>query len=365
LQFFNPRRGLEVRIKGYANVEGVESDGEGDEGDGEVGVGEDGDGEMEGDDGDERVDTASSEAVDENHASSQTPPSTAGDSASNPIMLTDEQHHLIASSAASLTSTIGLDLEALPKAKKQKKKPISNYVRTSNPDFIPQTPRGQMIPNPPPTPRAPRRARDRRLTHVRRMSPTPPRVGQIGPRIRPSQQTSTNLRAVTTTPTADDGEDTQEVPVRFRRGSTQYDIGGRSTQFGSSGLPSTALYSLAEAAAADWQQVQPFSPFAQVLENRRRVEGDFSAFPSRSPAGTDPPAVSHQTAVPDSEETSGDENLAQLAQEGSEVEEWMREGDKMYGYDDEERYLAGAEGMIVEGEEEEEEEVRDEILRLY
>jgi len=365
LQFFNPRRGLEVRIKGYANVEGVESDGEGDEGDGEVGVGEDGDGEMEGDDGDERVDTASSEAVDENHASSQTPPSTAGDSASNPIMLTDEQHRLIASSAASLTSTIGLDLEALPKAKKQKKKPISNYVRTSNPDFILQTPPGQMTPNPPPTPRAPRRARDRRLAHVRRMSPTPPRVGQIGPRIRPSQQSGTNLRAVTTTPTAEDEDETHVVPVRFRRGSTQYDIGGRSTRFASGGLPSTALYSLAEAAAADWQQVQPFSPLAQVLENRRRVEGDFSAFPSRSPAGTDPPAVSDQTAVPDSEETSGDENLAQLAQEGSEVEEWMREGDKMYGYDDEERYLAGAEGMIVEGEEEEEEEVRDEILRLY
>jgi len=363
---------LEVSVKGYANVEGVESDGEGDEGDGEVGEdGEEGDGEMEVD-GDENawLDTAISELSDETQPSAKDNTSAAGDSASNPTMLTDEQHHLIAESAAALTETVGMSLRAIdrahpPKAKKQKKKPTSNYRPTTNPDFNPQTPRGQMIPNPPPTPRAPRRARDRRLTHVRRMSPTPPRVGQIGPRIRPSQQTSTNLRAVTTTPTADDGEDTQEVPVRFRRGSTQYDIGGRSTQFGSSGLPSTALYSLAEAAAADWQQVQPFSPLAQVLENRRRVEGDFSAFPSRSPAGTDPPAVSDQTAGPDSEETSGDENLAQLAQEGSEVEEWMREGDKMFGYDDEERYLAGAEGMIVEGEEEEEEEVRDEILRLY
>ncbi len=60
--------------------------------------------------------------------------------------------------------------------------------------------------------------------------------------------------------------------------------------------------------------------------------------------------------------------MAQVEQtEGSEVEEWMREGDAMYGYDDEERYLAGAEGMIVEGEEGEEgeEEVRDEILRLF
>ncbi len=275
---------MEVRVKGYANVEGVESDGEGDEGDGEEGEdGEDGEGGEGEEERDEWLDTASSEAVDENHTSSQTPSSTAGDSASNPTMLTDEQHHLIASSAAALTETVGMSLKAIdrahpPKAKKQKKKPTSNYIPTSNPDFIPQTPGGQMIPNPPPTPRAPRRARDRRLTHVRRMSPTPPRVGQIGPRIRPSQQSGTNLRAVTPVPNDGDQQELQEggvAPFRFRRGSTQYDIGGQSRQFDAGGLPSTALYSLAEAAMAaaggPGPQVEPFSPLAQVFENRRRV----------------------------------------------------------------------------------------------